>query len=105
MPLGGHTAYDLRVQFGLAADQEEGRPYAVFPQRVQYARRLLGVGPVVERQRHDVPRCPVAAQAADIRPQPDLVGAVEKGEPRGDYGDNYIHVNSMADTVLPGKSL
>ena len=40
MPLGGHTAYDLRVQFGLAADQEEGRPYAVRPQRVQYARRL-----------------------------------------------------------------
>ena len=105
MPLGGHTAYDLRVQFGLAADQEEGRPYAVRPQRVQYARRLLGVGPVVERQRHDAPRRPVAAQAADIRPQPDLVGAVEKGEPRGDYGDNYIHVNSMADTVLPGKSL
>ena len=92
-------------QFGLAADQEEGRPYAVRPQRVQYARRLLGVGPVVERQRHDAPRRPVAAQAADIRPQPDLVGAVEKGEPRGDYGDNYIHVNSMADTVLPGKSL
>ena len=78
-----------------------------------YKGRSMSVSDVVEiidgnngkSQRHDVPRRPVAAQAADIRPQPDLVGAVEKGESRGDYGDNYIHVNSMADTVLPGKSL
>ena len=38
-------------------------------------------------------------------PELDWYLLVEKRETPGDYGDNYIYVNSMADTVLPGKSL
>ena len=93
-----------KLRDAISADKKS-RVYLPLGQSLQKLLGQFARRPVVERQRHDAPRRPVAAQAADIRPQPDLVGAVEKGEPRGDYGDNYIHVNSMADTVLPGKSL
>ena len=105
MPFSGDAAHQFRMALGLGADEEERRPYAPLPELVQHAGRHLRVRSVVERQRDDPSRGPVAAQRTDVRPQPYLVGAVEQDESRGDYDGGYIHVSSMADSVRPEKSL
>ena len=105
VPFGGDAAHQFRMPLGLCADEEERRPYAPLPEQVQHTGRHLRVRSVVERQRDDPSRGPVAAQRADVRPQPYLVGAVEQDESRGDYDGGYIHVSSMADSVRPEKSL
>jgi hypothetical protein len=52
VPLFDDAARDLRPRLDAPADREERRAGAVARERVEHGRRHLGIGAVVERQRH-----------------------------------------------------